>query len=246
MDQSWAVSFGMPSLPNDEWQADIRETVDQLQTGQILVVSVVGTQSESGSSPLEQLADDYASCAQLACDAGAHGIEANFSCPNVSTDDGQLYQHAEAARIVAKRLRSAIGTTPLVLKIGFTSGRQQIDSLLNAVSPYVQGLAMTNAISARVRQADGTLLFDGAPRGICGSAIRHASQQQVRQFSERIRELSLPIQLVGVGGIFTLDDVNEYLNSGASSVALATAPMVRPTVAIDIRKSLTAERDKSG
>ena len=41
---------------------------------------------------------DYAQCARWAVESGADCVEANFSCPNVATCDGQLYQDARQAR----------------------------------------------------------------------------------------------------------------------------------------------------
>jgi dihydroorotate dehydrogenase (NAD+) catalytic subunit len=241
---TWAVSFGMPSVAVAEWQADIAETRKTLNKGQLLVVSVVGTQatSEDGEQQLDALADDFASCAKLACEAGADGIEANFSCPNVSTDDGQLYQHPSSAALVAGRIRASIGDKPLVLKIGFTNSDELVRSLVQHVAPFVQGLAMTNAISARVKDRHGQLLFDGESRGICGDAIRQASIQQVRRFSDCIRRLGVPLQLVGVGGIASAEHVRSYLAAGATTVAAATAVMTNPELGIHIRRDLQSRR----
>jgi dihydroorotate dehydrogenase (NAD+) catalytic subunit len=237
MPGSWAVSFGMPSVSVAEWQQDIKVTRRKLRPGQVLVVSVVGTQASEGGndSGIEPLAADFAECARLACDAGAQGIEANFSCPNVATDDGQLFQNPRSAAVVAERIRAAIGDIPLVLKIGFTDSAAIAADFIGAVARFINGLAMTNSIAARVKSADGSLLFDGAPRGICGDAIRDASVRQVRMYADIIQSRGVPVQVIGVGGISTLAHVQEYLQAGASSVALATAAMLDANVAMSIR-----------
>lgn len=238
MQGSWAVSFGMPSVDVMTWTTDVRQTRSALRSGQVLVVSVVGTQSDtdSASASLALLADDFARCAAMAVDAGADGVEANFSCPNVCTDDGQLYQQPATAGEVAAQIRAAIGAVPLVLKIGFVESRDHARRLVDAVAPSVNGLAMTNAISASVRSSGGELLFDGQSRGICGDAIRDASVHQVAMFADVIERTQAPLHIVGVGGISTLAHVEQYLSAGASSVAMATAPMVTPDVALEIRE----------
>ncbi|MEQ9410166.1 MAG: HisA/HisF-related TIM barrel protein [Fuerstiella sp.] len=252
MDGSWAVSFGMPSQSPDVWRRDVEQTRQQLSEGQVLVVSVVGTQDESLTDPdasLEQLADDFATCARWAMDSGAHGVEANFSCPNVATADGQLFQHPQAAAKVARRIRDAIGPAPLVLKIGKVSSAKAVAELLQHVGPLANGLAMTNSISARVSDTEGNLLFDGQPRGICGAATRATSVAQTRLFRQALQATGLSLDLIGVGGISTTAHVREYLEAGATSVAVASAAMRDPELAQRIRHDFTrtmANRSSSG
>jgi dihydroorotate dehydrogenase (NAD+) catalytic subunit len=241
MHGSWAVSFGMPSQSPDVWKKDVQFAREQLADGKVLVVSVVGTQDESVRNPdasLQQLADDFALCAKWVVDNGAHGVEANFSCPNVSTSDGQLYQQPQAAGIVAERIRDSIGDAPLVLKIGRLATAADAAELQNHVAPFVNGLAMTNSIPAKVIAESGQLMFDGQPRGICGDATRAASIDQTSMCRQTLADSGHELDLIGVGGISTADHVREYLGAGATSVALATAAMVNPDVGLQIRSQL--------
>ena len=241
MNGSWAVSFGMPSQSPDVWRKDVEFAREQLPSGKVLVVSVVGTQDECITDPvasLQQLADDFAVCAKWAIENGAHGVEANFSCPNVSTADGQLYQQPEAAGLVAERIRDSIGDAPLVLKIGRVASVEDANELHKHVAPFVNGLAMTNSIAAQVIADDGQLLFDGQSRGICGDATRAASIAQTRMCRQTLTASGHTLDLIGVGGISTADHVREYLSAGATSVALATAAMVDPDIGLQIRSSL--------
>lgn len=241
MHDSWAVSFGMPSQTPDAWRSDIAFARANLARGKVLVVSVVGTQEESiaaGPASVEALANDFAKCAHWAIESGAHGVEANFSCPNVSTSDGQLYQQPAAAGLVAERIRDRIGTVPLVLKIGRIMTSAEAVELLNHVGPYINGLAMTNSIAAKVTGLNGESLFNGQSRGICGAAIRSASTDQVRMFRELLSRSDRSIDIIGVGGISAAEHVTSYLSAGATSVALATAAMLNPNVGTEIRKEL--------
>ncbi len=237
MHGSWAVSFGMPSKAPDFWRRDLEWTRSRLPTGKILSVSVVGTVQPEWS--LEDLADDYARCARWALDSGADCIETNFSCPNVSTCDGQLFQHEESAAIVAERVRAAIGPVPYIIKIGHLMDRDQAGRLLDAVAPFATALAMTNSVAAVVHEPDGRLLFDGQPRGICGDATRDASIAETKLFAELIAERGLPTKLIGVGGASTAAHVRAYLDAGAESVHIATAAMIDPLVASRIRTELS-------
>lgn len=236
MQGSWAVSYGMPSKSPDVWRADVEATRNVLPPGKLLSVSVVATVQPDWT--LDDLADDYAKCAKWAMESGADTVETNFSCPNVSTCDGQLYQQPHDARIVVERVRDAIGDAPYIVKIGHVADRQSADALLAAIAPYVDAIAMTNSVATKVR-AGGSLLFDGQQRGICGEAIRDASIEQVRLFAEVVREFTLPTQIIGVGGIASADDVTGYLNAGAHACHLATSAMLDPSVAVQIKQTLS-------
>jgi dihydroorotate dehydrogenase (NAD+) catalytic subunit len=240
MTGNWAVSFGMPSQPPAVWRADIEWTRSQLPSEKLLCVSVVATPESQWT--LSDLAADFAQCARWAVEAGADAVEANLSCPNVSTRDGQLYQHPEAARVIAQSLRDAVGAVPLILKIGHVAAESDIETIVTTIGPIVDAFSMTNCIAATVRQPDGTALFGGQPRGIAGDAIRAASVAQVRRFADVLRRHGLPTKLIGVGGIFIAAHVAEYLAAGAESVQLATAAMLDPGVGTKIRRELSSSR----
>ena len=133
MDDSWAVSFGMPSQSPESWSRDFRATREAMPPEKVLVVSVVGTVQPGWG--VEQLAEDYAECAATAAAAGADAVEANLSCPNVSTVDGSLYRDPASTATVAQALRAAIGQTPLILKIGRLANRDEAAALVDAAAP---------------------------------------------------------------------------------------------------------------
>lgn len=233
---NWAVSFGMPSQTPDVWRADIAETRRLLPRHKLLNVSVVGTVQPGWS--IERLADDYATCAHDAAQHGADSIEINLSCPNVSTCDGQLYQQPEDAAIVAQRVREAIGKLPLVAKIGHFPNEVGSERLLDTLAADVNAVAATNCIVAKVVDEAGRALFDGQPRGIAGRAILDASVRQTEIIAEQIARRGLAMAVIGVGGIFTANDVRRYLDAGAESVQMATAAMIDPEVGLKIRIAL--------
>ena len=237
MSGSWAVSFGMPSKSPDVWRADVEHTREKLPPGKLLSVSVVGTIQPGWS--LDQLADDYAQCARWAAESGADVVETNFSCPNVATRDGQLYQEPRAAGLVAARVRDAIGRVPLIIKIGHLTDRAAAEELLDAVADHVTAIAMTNSVAAAVRGPDGALLFDGQRRGICGDAIRQASHEQVKMLSTVAAARAPHVRLIGVGGASTAEHVRAYLSAGAEAVHLATSAMVDPGVGLAIRRAMS-------
>jgi dihydroorotate dehydrogenase len=233
---SWAISFGMPSMPPEVWRADVEWTRDRLPKEKLLSVSVVASAQPGWT--VAEVAEDFAQCARWALESGADCVETNFSCPNVSTCDGQLFQQPEAAGRVAERVRAAIGAAPYVIKIGLVGDSGIAARLLDAVAPFADALAMTNCISAQVSGLDNELMFGSQPRGIGGNCIRTASVGQVSLFSRLARSKGHAMRLIGVGGISAASHVGEYLAAGAEAVQLATAAMIDPLVGLRIRDEL--------
>jgi len=229
-DGSWAISFGMPSKPVNEWTADLLRTRTLLPAEKKLAVSVVGTFQPDWS--IEQLAADYAECARLAAEHGADAVEINLSCPNVTTCDGQLYQNPAQALLIARQTRAAIGTLPLIAKIGHDPSPTLLE-LLDVLAAEVDAVSTTNCIAATVAGQ-----FDGQPRGIGGQAILDASVRQVERVASWIAQTNAPLKVIGVGGISTVEDVRRYLDAGAEHAQLATAVMQNPEVGLSIRSQL--------
>ena len=75
-----------------------------IRRGQCEIVSVVAS-PEPGWT-LDQVADDFAQCAVWAEESGAQIVEANLSCPNVCTQEADLYLSAEASGVIAATIRN--------------------------------------------------------------------------------------------------------------------------------------------
>ena len=234
MSGSWAGSFGMPSKPPSFWQDDVTATRSRLNKGKFLSVSVVATPEEDWS--IDEVAADFAQCARWAAECGADGVEANFSCPNVSTVDGQLFLNPTDAGIAAAKLREAIPNTPLLLKVGHIDNRETAHEFLEKVAPSADALVMVNGVSARVRRPSGELLFEGRCRGIAGDAIRETALEQLALFDGLIRQFGLDVSLVGVGGLGQAADVRACLDRGCEAVQFATAAMLNPGLGLAIRR----------
>jgi dihydroorotate dehydrogenase (NAD+) catalytic subunit len=89
--RAWAISFGMPSRDPAVWREDVERARRGMGVGQVLVVLVVSVvASPEAGWGMEEVAHDFARCAEWARDAGAQAVEANLSCPNVCTKEADL------------------------------------------------------------------------------------------------------------------------------------------------------------
>lgn len=230
---SWAISFGMPSRDPSEWSEDIGRARAGLRAGQVLTVSVVA--SPQAGWTLEDVARDFAVCARRAADAGAHVVEANLSCPNVCTQEADLYLSPEAAGLVASAVREAVPELPLALKVGLFPHRERMEEVVAAVAPYATAICATNSITAKVEDGRG-LLFGGLRRGIGGAAITKRCLEETALLRSVLDAAGSSMELVSVGGVTTARDVRDRLRAGATHVQIATAAMIDPMTAIRIRQ----------
>jgi len=229
---TWAISFGMPSRASGEWRADVERARRGLGKRQVLVVSVVAS-PEPGWT-IDDLARDFAQCAVWAAESGAQVVEANLSCPNVCTQEADLYLDARASAVIAAELRARVPQLPIVLKIGLFPHADKAEALVEAVSPHVDGLSSANSITAVVRGE-----FGGLRRGIGGAAISRRCCDEMRMLHRILSEQNSTLRLVGVGGIMNVYDVHNRLAMGAQAVQLATAPMLDPEIGIKIRREIS-------
>ena len=228
---SSAVCFGMPSMSPDVWREDVARAKAGLAQGQILIVSVVATPLEGWGR--EQVADDFAQCAQWAAEAGADIVEANFSCPNVCTPEGTIYQDIELSRFIAAATRAAMGGKPLLLKVGHFPHADQLRRFLRELNGVINGVTLVNGVSRPVLHRDGRPAFGEkyVTAGVLGRAIHEPSLQNIRIANACIREEKLDLAIAAVGGVSQPDDFADFFNAGADAVMLGSSPMYLPDLA---------------
>jgi dihydroorotate dehydrogenase (NAD+) catalytic subunit len=153
---------------------------------------------------------------------GITAFELNLSCPNTSAGGIEFGADAECVRRIVGLCRRST-TLPLVAK-------------LSPVLPDIAGMAVV----ARDAGADGIsvvntmpgLLFgeQGATRlgqgngGVSGPALLPLGLLSVARVVERIGDLPV----IGIGGVRSADDVEQYVRVGATLVAVGTGALANP------------------
>jgi dihydroorotate dehydrogenase (NAD+) catalytic subunit len=201
-------------LDNDGVDAFLQHHLPYLrQLGTAVIVSVAG-----------RTLDEFVGLAErVGQQQGVAAIELNLSCPNVSggIDFGT---NAESCRkvVAATRARTACPIlaklTPNVTRIdeiarGAADGGADAVSLINTV------LGM--AVDWRRRKP----MLGNGMGGLSGPAIKPIALRCVHQVA---RAVNIPI--IGIGGIANIDDVMQFLVTGASAVQIGTASYYDPHV----------------
>lgn len=215
-------SLGLPNLGAEYWREHLPSAmVETHAAGKLLIFS------GAGFSPA-----DYGVLAQVALQGGVDAFEANLGCPNV-WDKGRQHRIAsfEEGLIVdiGERVRDAVGSgrrrMPVWFKMSPFSDPAGLERAAFAVGQlgYITAVVTSNTFpNATGFDRDGRRLIDpaGGLGGLGGPALKPIGLGQVVQWRAL---LPARIQVVGVGGISTGQDVVDYFRAGADAVQIATA-----------------------
>jgi len=211
-------------LDNDGVDAFIEHHLPYLRSLQTaVVVSVAGRTKDEFVALAERVGDE----------PGVSAIELNLSCPNVSggVDFGT---HAISCRDVVQAARDACKVpilaklTPNVTRIGEIA-KAAADGGADAVCLINTVLGM--AVNWRSKKP----MLGNGMGGLSGPAIKPIALRCVHQVAS-----SVDIAIVGIGGIATIDDVMEFLVTGASAIQIGTANYYDPTVSTRMIDALPA------
>lgn len=233
-------SFGNPSRGPAFWAEDLKQAASARGKGQFLIMSVVGTIQEGFGS--EEYYDDFATAAGEAAASGADAIEVNLSCPNVASEGVICYTH-DAVVEICKRTKAKIGSLPLIAKVGYYSAEQQtlLETIVKDAAPYLDAICAINTISAPIVDENGKQLLPGEGRlksGCCGAGIKWAGLDMVKRLDALRKSNGYDYQIIGVGGVMTPSDYQDYIAAGADAVQSATGAMWNANLAAEVKASL--------
>jgi dihydroorotate dehydrogenase len=231
-------SFGVPSSDPEFWQKDLSDAVKYAREGQLVVGAFQGTKREGQS--VEDYINDYRVTAKLLKETGVKVMEVNLSCPNEGTNNLLCYD-TERSVIVAKAIKEVIGEIPLIIKIGYFKDEEVLKDFVKKIGNIVQGISVINTIAAEVVDENGNQALPGEGRlrsGVCGHAIKWAGLEMVGRLKKLRKEFNYNFQIIGVGGVTTVDDFFEYRKAGADIVMSATGAMWNPYLARDVKEKL--------
>ena len=233
-------SFGNPSRGPKFWVPDLKKSVEHQGEGQLVIMSVVGTIKPGFSD--EDYFDDFAEAARLAASTGVQAIEVNLSCPNVA-NEGILCYTPSAVAAICSKVKAVIGDIRLIAKVGYFSPEQSdlLETVVKEMVPHVAAISAINTIPAPVVDEHGEQALPGPNRlqsGMCGAGIKWAGLDLVKRLADLREKLGLEYEIIGVGGVMTVQDFNDYREAGADVVQSATGAMWNPELAAEVKKSL--------
>ncbi|HKR64186.1 MAG TPA: quinone-dependent dihydroorotate dehydrogenase [Thermoanaerobaculia bacterium] len=153
--------------------------------------------------PLDRAVEAYADCYRRVA-PHADAAVLNLSSPNTpGLRDLQRPEHLEALLHAVRSVRSG----PVLIKIAPDLDDAQIAEICDVCARLADGMICTN-----------TTAVEGG--GLSGKPLREKSTSVLAKVRARVGD---GYPLIGVGGVFTRDDVQEKMRAGANLVQLYTS-----------------------
>jgi dihydroorotate dehydrogenase (NAD+) catalytic subunit len=217
-------------LDNDGQDAFIEHHLPYLATvGAPIIVSIAGR-------TLEEFIEMSARLDGL---PGVAAIELNISCPNVSHGvdlgvDPEMCRRVVAGCRASCKVPIIAKLTPNVTDISLIA-RAAADGGADAISAINTALGLV--VDWRRRRA----MLGNVMGGLSGPAIKPIALRCVYQIARAVRT-----PVIGIGGIATIDDVMEFLVTGATAVQIGTANFYNPTITMQLLEALPAAMNQLG
>lgn len=206
-------SFGMPGGGIEYYREHLPELTTLIhESGKRASLSIGGFS-----------VNEYVQLAEMADATEIDFLELNLSCPNIQVD-GKQKPIASFDPAYMKSIISAVETViskPLLLKLSPYSNPAD---LARAAEVVGSGQSIAAVVTSNTF-ANGFFSKDSKPvvaveyAGVSGRSLLPIALGQVRQFRTLLPE---SIAVIGVGGIESSSDAEQYFVAGASAVQVAT------------------------
>lgn len=194
---------------------DLPWLAEHLSRARVLV-NVVGAALEDYVAVLRRLAELKIVTA----------FELNVSCPNTERGGEEFGANRQVLASLVKSCRAATDK-PLIVKLAPTVP-DIAETATVCAAAGADGFSVVNTIPGILYRSDTrgggpTYRLGAASGGVSGPALLPVGVLATRRVRERT---GLPV--IGMGGIRVPDDARQYLEAGASLVALGTAALAEP------------------
>lgn len=206
-----------------------------------VILSVAKTNSPIVSNTEEAIADYCTSIRRVTKSTAVGIIEINISCPNAY--GGELFTEPHVLERLLTAVDEVVRKKPVVIKLPSDLPWPRLRTLLDVIVQHrVDGVTISNLAK------DRGLLQSTAPEsvrgGISGGPLKDLSN---RLIEETYREYGGRLIIIGVGGVFTVEDAYDKIKKGASLVALVTGMIYNgPQLGADINRQLSALLERDG
>ena len=211
----WETASGMMNsvgLQNPGVEHFIQEGIAQMRRfGNVLIANMGGHSM-----------DDYITGASMLSNADIDMLELNISCPNVKSGGMAFGIKAEVAREVVKEVRK-VCAKPLMVKLS-PNTENIVDMALACEEAGADALSLVNTFQAMAIDIHKRKpVFNNVYAGLSGAAIKPIALRMVHSVCKNVK-----VPVVGMGGIYTAEDVLEFIMAGAQAVQIGTVNFNNP------------------
>ncbi|CAJ1226305.1 dihydroorotate dehydrogenase A (fumarate) [Levilactobacillus zymae] len=167
-------------------------------------------------------------------------LEINISCPNVTHGGLAFGTNPQTVEDLTRAITTAV-TKPVFMKLT-PNVTDIVPIALAAEAGGADGLTMINTLTGMgIDLTTRRPILAHGTGGLSGRAIHPLAVRMIHQVRQHT---ALPI--IGVGGVFTPEDVLEFYLAGANAVEVGAATYGHPTACTDIVRDLPAAMDRYG
>lgn len=221
----WETASGMMNsvgLQNPGIESFVASGIAQMRRfGNVLIANMGGHSME-----------DYITGAAMLSEADIDMLELNISCPNVKSGGMAFGIKAEVAKEVVTEVRK-VCHKPLIVKLS-PNAENIVEMALACEAAGADSLSLVNtfqamAIDIRKRKP----VFNNVYAGLSGAAIKPIALRMVHAVCQKVH-----VPVIGIGGIYTAEDVLEFIMAGASAVQIGTVNFNNPLAGSEILNNL--------
>lgn len=180
------------------------------------------------------------SCEKIDKEEQVEIIEVNISCPNVHNGGMSFGTNPQTAAQVTKAVKS-VTHKPIFMKL--TPNVTSIVEIAKAVeSAGADGVSLINTmVGMKIDLKSRKPVLAQKSGGYSGPGIMPVATKMIYDVFE-----NTSLQIIGMGGVETAEDVIELMLAGASAVQVGAVNLINPFACKEIIESLPAVMEKYG
>jgi dihydropyrimidine dehydrogenase (NAD+) subunit PreA len=229
-----------------DWWIPRLERIKKAHPEKILIASIM-----AGSGDDREL-EHWQTLTRAVQDAGADGIEMNFSCPHMDRDDmgSNIGKNRQLCAQVTRVVKD-VARVPVWVKLTPSTTEIVIEAR-GAFEGGADAIASSNTFPSLTPIDPETLEFEASVEGLTssgglgGPAILPLSLAKMAQLTQAFPEK----EFSGIGGISDFSHALSYFLLGCGTVQVCTAAMldhaVGPNVIKELKRGMTEFLDKAG
>lgn len=171
--------------------------------------------------------EDYIELTKIAQKNDIKAIELNVSCPNVKCGCIEYGVNKQALYELVLMVREHYNNCLIVkLSPNVTSAEDVATAAQSAGADAVSAINTVRGLGIKLDIKNGKFKKTMVAGGLSGKAIKPVALSFIDKISKVI-----DIPIIGMGGIYTLDDVLEFFSVGAKAIQIGTANFTHPDIA---------------
>jgi dihydroorotate dehydrogenase (NAD+) catalytic subunit len=171
--------------------------------------------------------EDYIKLAQIAQENDIKALELNVSCPNVKCGCIEYGVNKQALYELVQMVRKNYEHCLIVkLSPNVTSAEEIAESAQSAGADAVSAINTVRGMGVKIQRINGKFKKVSVAGGLSGKTVKPIALS----FIDRISKV-IDIPIIGMGGIYSLEDILEFFSVGAKAVQIGTANFTHPDIA---------------